>query len=167
MLHGQPARAVSLDLSATTRSPAEFASLASSKSINDTSLVGEWKFTSVFYRGQELPAPNPDLNLRYTFNADGTSRMYWDRANRAGFCERQGRYLIHDEILTDEVTWINPQNDSSCHQDPDMQVGTRSSVPFRFDHDRLVLDLPLGDESIGYIWTRADPSVRFRITAAR
>lgn len=117
-------------------------------------LIGKWKFTSMFYRGQELPPPNPDLNLYFEFYEGGMNRLFWNRTNESGFCEREAHYEIDGSFLKQLVVWVNPENDFSCSKDTDMQMGTRSLNSFRVSPEKFELDLTLADETLVYIFTR-------------
>ncbi|MGE0171050.1 hypothetical protein [Nocardioides sp.] len=88
-----------------------------------TEIVGHWAYDGFFYEGQRYPKPNPDLNLIFTFNRDGSHRLFWERRNEGVFCERKGEYVLANAHLTQRVTWVNPENHFSCAQDPDMHMG--------------------------------------------
>ncbi len=62
-------------------------------------LAGEWKFTEMIYKGQRMARPNPELNLRWTFFSNGTERLYWDRENIPGFCERFSSFKVENNFL--------------------------------------------------------------------
>jgi hypothetical protein len=117
-------------------------------------IVGSWKFMGFFYQGKLHPPLNPDLVLIFQFRPDGTDTIYWTRLNEKGFCERRGKYKIEDTFLTDEVTWVNPDNDRSCGQDPDMQVGKITRNSFAIKNDQFLLDLGLSGESFIYVFDR-------------
>jgi len=88
-----------------------------------TTLHGEWKFSGLIYHGQVLPPPNPSLNLIWTFFSNGTERLYWDRRGENGFCERFATYNLDGGQISENIFAVNPANNESCSQDPDMQVG--------------------------------------------
>jgi hypothetical protein len=54
----------------------------------------------------------------------------------------------------DKVVWVNPKNHFTCSRDPDMQLGRVTRTPFRFVGGDLQLALPLGDDTLIYVWKR-------------
>ena len=114
-------------------------------------LDGEWKLVGMIYRGEEVPPLNPLLNLRWTFFANGTERLYWDRQGENGFCERFANYNILDGQIHETVFAINPLNNFECAQDPDMQVGRYTVNPIEIKQQKILLHLQLGDEELIYI----------------
>jgi hypothetical protein len=85
-------------------------------------ILGSWQYDGFFYQNHRYPNPNSDLKLTFTFDPGHTSRLFWKRDGTSGFCERKGTYNISGQVLTQTVTWLNPKNDPSCAQDPDMQM---------------------------------------------
>ena len=118
-----------------------------------TDILGTWEFTSIRYREQVKPRPNPDLILRFEFLGDGTSRLHWSRTGERGFCERKAKFTIEDGLLKQDVFWINPDNAADCSRDPDMQIG-QSQTPILISADTIETELHVGDETLTYIWTR-------------
>lgn len=117
-------------------------------------LWGRWRYTGYIYQGQFQESPNPDLEMTFDFYQDGTDLLHWHRRGERGFCERRGRYQFDGEYLIDEVYWVNPLNRRDCSSDPDMRSGLRQITPARSEHDHLFVDLPLGDETVVYVWER-------------
>lgn len=118
------------------------------------SIIGTWKFTQYRYEGQVLPAPNPDLDLRFTFDKEGLSRLKWLRKNEPGICERIATYKIESPNLVRQKTvWVNPQNDISCASDQEMKIGNETVTPFRLQNNNLELELGLGGNPFTYILT--------------
>lgn len=117
-------------------------------------MIGSWKFIGFEYRGDFHPPINPKLVLLFRFFADGTDDLFWTRIDEPGFCERKGIYSVSEKILTDKVTWLNPENAMDCSKDPDMQVGreTHNEVDMKDGKFRLILSL--GDEPFVYVWER-------------
>jgi hypothetical protein len=110
-------------------------------------LQGTWKYDYFFYQGNIQPLPNPDLDLRFTFNADGTVLLKWFYQGQIGFCERKANYRIQpDGSLYQKVTWLNPNNHFSCSKDADMQMGKESVNNFQINKGQLYLEMALGDE---------------------
>ena len=115
------------------------------------SLQGEWKLTAMIYRGATIPPLNPNLNLRWTFFANGSNRLYWDRTNETGFCESFANYTLHDGQIFAKVFAVNPLNRQDCAKDPDMQVGRETSNKIEIQKQQILLHLQLGDEELIYI----------------
>lgn len=116
---------------------------------------GEWKFVELIYQGQRLPLPNPSLNMRWTFFPNGVSRLYWDRGT-TGFCERWAYFKIEPQnegpdLLYEKVFNVNPRNEMSCAQDPDMQLHKETRTPFDLQGSEMHLHFPLGDEQLTYV----------------
>ncbi|MEO0336343.1 MAG: hypothetical protein AAF202_08105, partial [Pseudomonadota bacterium] len=88
-------------------------------------LIGHWKYDRYRYQGQEHPRPNPRLKLYIQFFETGTNRVWWERTNEQGFCERIGSFTYNSDQCTfsDTVEWVNPGNNSECGSDPDMKLG--------------------------------------------
>src|SRR3989344_1073253 len=80
-------------------------------------LRGEWKLTAMIYRGVTIPPLNPNLNLRWTFFANGSNRLYWDRENEKGFCESFANYSLDDGQMIATVFAVNPLNHPDCAKD--------------------------------------------------
>lgn len=114
------------------------------------SLVGTWQYVGFHYEGRDYPNPNPDLTLLFTFNADGTSHLYWSRKNESGFCERRGIYRLDGDLLWQKTTWVNPENDRSCAMDSDMQPDRETTTTIRLQEDKLAFVLHLDDQEFLY-----------------
>jgi hypothetical protein len=123
-------------------------------------MFGSWQFYAYVYQGHEVPAPNPNLTQIMEFNPDGVGRLYYKRDDESGFCERKANYRFENDELVQQVTWVNPDNQSSCGQDPDMQMGRVTTNKARFVGDIFYLDLPMSSETITYLWRRLpEPTV--------
>lgn len=118
---------------------------------DQTFLQGEWRLAGMIYRGNELPPMNPNLNLRWTFFANGSERLYWDRKGENGFCERFANYEIKNNQINEAVFAVNPMNSAECAQDPDMQVGRQTSNKIEIQKQQILLHLQMGDEELIYI----------------
>jgi hypothetical protein len=129
-----------------------FAAMAAD--VNDNAQIyGTWLHYRVIYKGVERDPFNPDLKLTYTFNSDGTDRLFWNRkGEEQRFCERQGNYTYENQILEDQVKWVNPANASECAQDPDMQLGKITKTPVVLKNGDMHLTMRLGEEELIYIW---------------
>ncbi len=118
------------------------------------SLIGIWLFTSMFYHGQIIDPPNPNLKLYYTFQNETQNEIYYYRVDEAGFCRRWANYEIKNDFIFQTIHTTDPDNNSNCSPDPDMQLGNISSAHFEIINGKLHLYLPLGDEEIQYIFDR-------------
>jgi len=118
------------------------------------SIVGKWEFTSYLYNGRELPKPNPDLNITFEFKDDGMSRLYWDRNQEVGFCERTAQYQYSERFIFETIVWVNPKNSFDCGRDPDMQLGRSSQTEYRITNNRLETRVLVGDLDVWYIWQK-------------
>ncbi|MFZ3231451.1 MAG: hypothetical protein WA160_14685 [Pseudobdellovibrio sp.] len=118
------------------------------------SIIGVWVFVAIIYRGELLPKPNPNLNIIFEFSQDQTNKIYYKRNDEAGFCERKATYNYQNNTLVQKNTWVNPDNQPSCAQDADMQLGYESSVKAVVNEEQLYLDLLLGDEVLTYVWQK-------------
>jgi len=114
-------------------------------------LEGEWKLTGMIYHGHLIPPLNPNLNLRWTFFANGTDRLYWDRTGESGFCERFAHYTIQDNLLHEKVFAVNSRNNPDCAKDPDMQMDRKTANPVEFQQNQILLHLQMGDEELIYV----------------
>jgi hypothetical protein len=114
-------------------------------------LVGTWKLTSYIYDGQDIPLPNPDLDLRFKFTSDGVSILHWYRHGENGFCERKATYDDDGSILHQKAFWIHPKNDVSCFSDPEMQKNSETFTPFHLVNGYLYLELSLADKPFIYV----------------
>jgi len=120
-------------------------------------IYGHWKFYKYLYEGKENPPLNPLLNLNFEFYFTGTSRLWWTRDNEKGFCERVAQYEYKDCKLSAEVVWVNPKNNIGCGQDPDMQVGHKTTSQIEIINGDLYLHLSLGGKPFIYIWKKIEP----------
>lgn len=115
-------------------------------------IIGTWQYAGFIYDGQEYPLPNPNLDLRFSFNENAVSHLKWLYKDQEGFCERVANYEIRsNEYIFQKIIWVNPQNHVSCSKDTDMQLGRESLTHFRTDEDRLMLDLELNGKPFVYI----------------
>lgn len=117
-------------------------------------VFGSWQFYAYIYQGQQVPAPNPSLTQIMEFSPDGICRLYYKRDDENGFCERKATYRFGKNKLVQEIVWVNPKNQSSCGQDPDMQIGRVTTNKAWVVGDIFYLDIPLSDETITYLWKR-------------
>ncbi len=129
-------------------------SKAFSASEEGSSLHGKWKFTKFIYQGQEHPPLNPNLQLYFEFYKTGTNRLWWYRSDERGFCERIGIYSYQEDKLTDEIVWVNPQNNFDCSKDPDMQMGRKSTTLVEILDYQLRIHMSLAGEPFIYIWEK-------------
>lgn len=115
-------------------------------------LQGAWKLSAMEYKGQNLPLPNPDLFLTWTFYANGTERLYWDRGGEE-FCERFAHFSVADGYLKEVTFALNPKNSIECSRDPDMQMGKETLTQIQILEKQLRLLIPMGEDELVYILT--------------
>lgn len=118
---------------------------------HSSSVVGEWSYDGFFYDGHRYPNPNPDLSLTFTFRENGISRLYWERTDESGFCEREALYELRGEFLYQKVIWLNPKNLPSCSKDPDMHMGQETESRFEVNTEELRLFFDLNGKEFIYI----------------
>ena len=130
-------------------------SLLISYSAFATSIIGTWKFTEYTYEGNTLPAPNPELDLQFTFKKNGLSILKWLRTDEDGFCQRLANYEIkNDTTLKQKTVWLNPDNDFSCAKDHEMQMGNVTETVFTIKDNKLYFELELNGKPFLYILTK-------------
>ena len=119
-------------------------------------LLGIWLFTGIVYRGEELPRPNPNLQMQIMFLNDRQFKIQYSYTGESGFCESASDYSYYQEgnLLHSKVVWLNPENSSTCDQDPDMRIGNQAVSEIYFKDDKLHLKLRLGDEDIVLLWEK-------------
>lgn len=128
---------------------------ASTMTCNPAAIRGGWYLDHIIYQGESRPPFNPDLQITFDFSEDGISHLFWFRNNEVGFCERKATYTYTDCLMTETITWVNPENAAECGRDPDMQLGRKTSTPAIIDDEgNLRLYLPLGDEQLILIFYR-------------
>ncbi|MGZ3723117.1 MAG: hypothetical protein ACXVA9_09315 [Bdellovibrionales bacterium] len=120
----------------------------------DPEILGDWHYDGFFYQNHRYPNPNPELKLVFTFSADHTERLYWKRDSETGFCERKGTWEFQDDVLKQTVTWLNPDNDDSCSNDPDMQIGKATQNLIQIHETQLDLHMDLNGQDFIYILIR-------------
>jgi hypothetical protein len=118
------------------------------------SLIGIWVFTAIIYQGQLAPLPNPNLHLQFTFLSASQNELFYFRDNERGFCRRSATYQLKDSYLHQEVTEVDPENNSSCAADTDMQLGKVSKTLYEIKDDKMYLHLSLGDNELQYVFTK-------------
>lgn len=116
-------------------------------------LEGLWKLTYLIYRQQPIPLPNPDLNLYFKFYGNGDSWLHWSRKNEPGFCQRKAIYQSTENLIYQKTVWLNPKNDSSCSNDPEMKAASETYTEYRIVNNQLLLSLDLSDEKIVYVFS--------------
>lgn len=118
------------------------------------SLIGIWLYSSLIYQGQPLARPNPELKMYYSFENESVNEIFYFRNGEKGFCKRRASYRVVDSQIEQTVTATDPGNADFCSQDTDMQPGNFSKTRFEISGNRLYLHLPLGDESLTYVWEK-------------
>ncbi len=117
-------------------------------------LLGIWIFSGVVYRGEELPRPNPDLQLRMMFLNETQMKVHYSHLGENGFCESLSDYSYDAEkrTLHTKVVSLNADNDQKCTQDPDMRIGSEADSEAYVESDKFYLKLRLGEEDLTMIW---------------
>jgi hypothetical protein len=124
-------------------------------------LQGTWKYNYYKYQDSVQPLPNPDLDLRFSFNADGTVFLKWFYKGQDGFCERKANYQIQSGgVLYQKVTWLNPNNHTSCVKDVDMQMGKETFNYFDVVKGQLSLQMELGGDPFYLIFDSENENER-------
>lgn len=124
---------------------------SSASPIQSSDLFGRWIYVGFIYDGHRYERPNPDLYLYFTFDEHGTHRLFWRRKGERRFCERVGSYEVRDNRLRIKVTWVNPENDSSCHEDPDMQLGRETENLISLSDQDLGIYMNLNGKEFIYL----------------
>lgn len=120
------------------------------------SLIGIWLYTSLIYQGHPIPRPNPALQMYYTFESNNVNEIFYYRTDEKGFCKRKAKYQIDNNEILQTVISVDENNADFCAQDTDMQIGNTSKTRFETTDNTLMLYLPLGEETIIYVWKRAE-----------
>jgi len=116
------------------------------------SLIGLWLFVGLFYHGEVRPPLNPDLRIYYSFINETENELYYYRNHEDGYCRRRALYKIKDSWIEQKITFVDPNNHSSCAMDPDMQLGKISYSHFRWVNRQFYLEVPMGQEKIEFIF---------------
>lgn len=120
------------------------------------SLIGIWLYASLIYQGQPIARPNPELKMYYTFESESINEIFYYRESEKGTCKRKAEYKIVDSEIQQTVISADPNNADICSQDTDMQVGKFSKTKFEVVGNKMYLHLPLGNESIIYVWDKVN-----------
>lgn len=118
------------------------------------SLIGIWLLTGMIYQGNVINPPNPHLKLYYIFQSSSVNEVYYYRDNESGYCKRSAEYSVNNNSIQQKVIAVDPANNSDCSLDTDMQIGNQSKVQYEVTENKLYLHLPLGEESLVYIFTK-------------
>lgn len=121
------------------------------------SLIGIWLYASLVYQGQPVNRPDPALQMYFTFESNSTNEIFYYRKGETGFCKRKASYQIEQDEIVQTVISVDEGNADFCGQDSDIQLGQTSRTKFQIVDDALWLYLPLGDETLIYVWSRTAP----------
>lgn len=131
--------------------------LASCFALADSaSVIGDWKLTGFVYQDKPVPPFNPKLNLHFYFFENGTNRLFWNREDETGFCERFANYELTPGQIQQTVFAVNPNNRADCAVDKDMQIGPATVNKMDIEEKRLLLRMQLGEEELVYILTKVE-----------
>lgn len=114
-------------------------------------LEGVWKYDGLVYEDIRYPLPNENLDLTFTFRQNGTARLFWQRRNEAGFCEREGIFWVSGDLLYQESIWLNPENRFDCQEDPDMIPGRKTINRFVIKETELHIYFVLDEKDLIYV----------------
>lgn len=120
-------------------------------SVQPADLIGRWVYVGFIHDGKRFDRPNPDLMLFFSFNEEGIHQLYWSRRGEPGFCERRGPYHLENDELWQKVTWLNPKNDFSCGQDPDMQLNRETTNLVSLQDQELGIHMDLNGKEFIYL----------------
>lgn len=134
------------------------------KPILQTEVFGAWKLTKMLYEGNEMDLPNPALRLTFSFFANHSLRIYWDRQDSTVFCEGFSNWIIDTDdagasTLKQNTFAVNPMNAGDCAQDPDMKLGIKESVPIWINNGHLLITLRLGDQNLTYLFYKQNKEI--------
>lgn len=119
-------------------------------------LLGIWIYTSLIYAGIPYPRPDTNLQMYFTFSSESENQLFYFRTNEPGFCRRTAQYSFANNKLYQKVVAVDSANAAVCDNDPDMKLNTESVSDLQVTENCLYLVLPLGDETLTYVWQRAD-----------
>lgn len=119
-----------------------------------SSLIGLWLYTSLIYQGQPLARPNPELQMYYSFENESVNEIFYYRKGEAGSCRRKAEYEVVNSEIRQKVTVVDASNADVCAQDTDMQQDSYSITKFEIIGNKLYLHLPLGEETLTYVWEK-------------
>ena len=119
-------------------------------------LIGIWFYTSLIYHGTEMPRPNEALKIYFTFENTSINEVFYYREGEHGTCRRKATYSVDGDKLIQKVISVDDANADFCGQDPDMQLGHESVTKFYIKNEKFYLELPLGEETLTYIWEKQD-----------
>ncbi len=117
-------------------------------------LIGIWLYTSLIYNGQPTPRPDTDLQMYFNFVNESENEIFYYRKSLPGFCRRLATYRIENNLLIQKITALDPKNADFCSEDPDMQLGRESISEFTVSNETFLLHLPLGEETLTFVWTK-------------
>ncbi len=118
------------------------------------SLIGIWIYASLIYNGVPVPRPNPDLTMYLVFQNFSENELYYYDRTAGTNCRRTAAYKVDKEVLYQKIIQVDPSNTDSCASDTDMQMSRESFTDVKVDGNNLYMQIPLGDESITYVWKR-------------
>jgi hypothetical protein len=120
-----------------------------------SSIIGIWLYASLIYQGHPVARPDPALQMYFTFESDSVNEIFYYRTGETGFCKRRASYRVEQDEIIQTVISVDENNADFCGQDSDMQLGQTSKVKYQIVDNDLWLYLPLGDETLIYVWSRS------------
>lgn len=119
-------------------------------------LIGIWLYTSLIYQGVPYPRPDTNLQMYFIFNTETENQLFYYRNSETGHCKRTAHYFFEQNKIYQTVTNVDSTNAPECADDPDMQLGRESISDLEVTESCMYLTLPLGDETLTYVWQKAD-----------
>ena len=117
-------------------------------------LLGIWMYASLIYNGTPLQRPDERLKMYFAFENSRINEIVYSRDGESGHCRRKAEYEIRENTLIQTVTDVDEDNADFCSQDTDMRLGNYSETKFEIKNGKFLLNLPLGDETLTYVWER-------------
>jgi hypothetical protein len=119
-------------------------------------IVGQWEHSHYLYRGSRLPKRDPNSRMQLNYEASGSGSSYWYLAESDQYCEKAFSYHVEGNSVHEIVLSVSDQNSIDCVNHPEMQVGAELVYKIGREQNELYLDVPLGDESLVYVFESLD-----------
>lgn len=117
-------------------------------------LIGIWLYTSLIYRGTPIPPLDENLQMYFIFNNENENQLFYYRTSAEGQCRRTATYSYRDNKLYQKIVSADASNAANCSEDPDMQPGRETVSDLEVTENCMYLTLPLGDETLTYVWQK-------------
>ena len=118
-------------------------------------LLGTWGLAHYIYNDQILPVRDSNMALIFKFENKVSSTTWYNKSDKKQlFCNRKADYSLEGNQLFQKVTWIDPENTSTCSEDPDMVFGSQSESKFKIVDSELHLYVQLSNDWLIYVFER-------------